>query len=102
MCESLVADFSFVSVENIDVCENVITQMNERASAAASAATGKGRGKAKEKGPGARLSYVLMDACKMTYEDSVFDMVIDKVWVIHRMSNVVVPQKLTSTQIRSY
>jgi hypothetical protein len=70
-----------VTVENIDVCENVIETMVEREKEREKAREGerRGRGKGKEKDKGPRMTYVVMDACKMTYQDSSFDMVIDKV-----------------------
>ena len=66
-----------MNVENIDVCENVIETMQEREKAREHQREGeKRKGKGSEK---RRMTYLVMDACKMTYEDSSFDMVIDKV-----------------------
>jgi ubiquinone/menaquinone biosynthesis C-methylase UbiE len=74
-----VADNSNVHVVNIDVCENVIEQMIEREKEKAQT-TEKKKGKGgKNKGQQTRMTYVVMDACKMTYEDASFDMIIDKV-----------------------
>lgn len=83
LCESLIADYSQVSVLNIDVCENVIETMKEREAQ-------REKEMEKKKGKGGkgntsvkRMTYELMDACKMTYPDSSFDMIIDKVRILY-------------------
>ena len=60
------------------MCENVIETMMEREKEREKVREGEKR-KGKGKGGAPRMTYVMMDACKMTYADSSFDMVIDKV-----------------------
>jgi EEF1A lysine methyltransferase 4 len=86
LSEHLIVDYSWVHVTNIDVCENVIQQMNERLKEMVwmpkSNKAKKKENKEKSKEEDNRLKYLVMDACAMQYENDAFDFVIDKVFCV--------------------